>query len=144
MAGGDLGMRPDLDFEITLAPEPPPPEVPQSLGGGYLVLVARELTGLSQRRLADEIGTSQSTLATIETGNRLPTIRTLLRVAEATGLELVLGLRRPVAPGPDHLAIRDLGFALLGTLHRDPDDGLANLLVLREPRPSEGPDDADD
>jgi transcriptional regulator with XRE-family HTH domain len=105
------------------------------------VLVARELSGLSQRRLATRIGTSQSTLATIETGNRLPTIRTLLRIADAAGFQLVLGLRRPETPKPDHVAIRDLGFAILGTLHRNPDDGLADLEILREPTPFEGPRD---
>jgi transcriptional regulator with XRE-family HTH domain len=138
---GDVGGRGDLDFEIGPPPELPSPSAPQPLGAGYLLLVARELSGLSQRALAGRIGTSQSTLATIETGNRLPTIRTLLRVADAAGLELVLGLRRPDAPRPDHLAIRDLGFALLGTLHSNPDDGLADLVVLREPTPFEGPRD---
>jgi transcriptional regulator with XRE-family HTH domain len=139
--GGDVRGRSDLEIEIGSPTEPPPPTAPQSLGAGYLVLVARELSGLSQRRLAARIGTSQSTLATIETGNRLPTIRTLLRVADAAGLQLVLGLRRPDTPRPDHVAIRDLGFALLGTLHGNPDDGLADLEILREPTPFEGPRD---
>jgi transcriptional regulator with XRE-family HTH domain len=139
--GGDVREPRDPEIEITPPPEPPPPTAPQPLGAGYLVLVARELSGLSQRRLAARIGTSQSTLATIETGNRLPTIRTLLRVADATGLQLVLGLRRPDAPRADHLAIRDLGFALLGTLHHNADDGLADLEILREPTPFEGPKD---
>jgi transcriptional regulator with XRE-family HTH domain len=139
--GGDVSDQGDLEIEIGSPPEPPPPTSHQSLGAGYLVLVARELSGLSQRRLAARIGTSQSTLATIETGNRLPTIRTLLRVADAAGLQLVLGLRRPDAPRAGHLAIRDLGFALLGTLHRNPDDGLADLEILREPTPFEGPRD---
>ena len=70
---------------------------PSPLGAGYLILVVRELSGLSQRALAHAIGTSQPTLATIETGNRVPTSRTLLRVADATGFELVIGLRRPNA-----------------------------------------------
>jgi transcriptional regulator with XRE-family HTH domain len=139
--GRDVREPGDLDIEIGSPTEPPPPTALQSLGAGYLVLVARELSGLSQRALAAKIGTSQSTLATIETGNRLPTIRTLLRVADAAGLQLVLGLRRPDAPRAGHLAIRDLGFALLGTLHRNPDDGLADLEILREPTPFEGPRD---
>jgi transcriptional regulator with XRE-family HTH domain len=139
--GGDVREPSDLEIEIGSPPEPPPPTAPQPLGAGYLVLVARELSGLSQRALAARIGTSQSTLATIETGNRLPTIRTLLRVADAAGLQLVLGFRRPEAPKPDHIAIRDLGFALLGTLHRNQDDGLADFAILREPTPFEGPRD---
>jgi transcriptional regulator with XRE-family HTH domain len=139
--GGDVSDQGDLEIEIGSPPEPPPPTARQPLGAGYLVLVARELSGQSQRQLATRIGTSQSTLATIETGNRLPTIRTLLRVADAAGFQLVLGLRRPEAPKPDHIAVRDLGFALLGTLHRNPDDGLADLEILREPTPFEGPKD---
>ena len=46
---------------------------PLPLGAGYLILVVRELSGLSQRALAHAIGTSQPTLATLETGNRVPT-----------------------------------------------------------------------
>lgn len=119
----------------------PRPEVTGAspLGAGNLILVVRELTGLSQRRLAALIGTSQPSLATLESGNRLPTIRTLLRVAEASGFELVIGLRRSGRPAPDPEAIHALGFDLLGTLHPNPQDGLADLVVLREPSPLEGP-----
>ena len=99
----------------------------------------RELTGLSQRHLADRIGTSQPTLATLETGNRTPTLRTLMRVADATGFELVIGLRRPNNPAPNPDALRAQGFDLLGTLRRNPQDDLADFVVLREPSPLEGP-----
>ena len=85
----------DTDFGIGPSARIPPQ--PSPLGAGYLILVVRELTGLTQRHLAGRIGTSQPTLATLETGNRVPTIRTLLRVADATGFELVIGLRRPNA-----------------------------------------------
>jgi transcriptional regulator with XRE-family HTH domain len=131
----------DTEIDIAWRPEIPPPATPQPLGAGYVILVARELSGLSQRALATEIGSSQPSLATLETGNRLPTIRTLLRIADAAGLELVLGLRRPTptVPKPDHHAIEELGFALLGTLHPNAEDGLADFVVLREPKPWEGP-----
>ena len=85
------------------------------------------------------IGTSQPTLATIETGNRVPTIRTLLRVADATGFELVIGLRRPNIPASTPTALHAQGFDLLGTLKPNPQDGLADFVVLREPSPLEGP-----
>ena len=65
------------------------------LGVGEIVLSARELTGISQRALSSRADTVQATVSAIETGTRLPTIRTLIRLVEATGLELVLGLRRP-------------------------------------------------
>ena len=93
--------------------------------------------GLSQRALAVQIGSSQPSIATLESGNRLPTIRTLLRIADAVGLELVLGLRRPDDAKPDDHAIEQLGFALLGTLHPNAVDGLADYVVFLEPKPWE-------
>ena len=137
-AGGEIVGRPgDTDFGIDVAPKIPPQ--PSPLGAGYLILVVRELTGLSQRALARAIGTSQPTLAILETGNRTPTLRTLMRVADSTGFELVIGLRRPANPTPNPNALRAQGFDLLGTLRRDPQDGLADFVVLREPSPLEGP-----
>lgn len=132
----DLAETSDTDFDMAAVRkiEPPSP-----LGAGYLILVARELTGLSQRQLASRIGTSQPSLATLEAGNRTPTIRTLMRVAGAAGFELVIGLRRPGVDTPDPAGLHALGFDLLGTLRPDPDDGLANFVVLREPSPFEGP-----
>jgi hypothetical protein len=41
------------------------------------------------------------------------------------------------APNPD--ALRAQGFDLLGTLKPNPQDGLADFVVLREPSPLEGP-----
>jgi transcriptional regulator with XRE-family HTH domain len=116
----------DTDFDMGWRPEIPPPETPQPLGAGYVILVARELSGLSQRAVAAEIRSSQPSLATLETGNRLPTIRTLLRIADAAGLELVLALRRPAATRPDHHALESLGFSLPDTFHPNPEDDLAD------------------
>jgi transcriptional regulator with XRE-family HTH domain len=109
------------------------------LGAGELVLVCREPTGLTQERLAARVRTSQSALARIETGNALPTVRTLLRVADAAGFELVVGLRRPHAPSAHPDALDAMGFALLGTLRRSPDDDLADFVPIRMPHPWEGP-----
>ncbi len=104
---------------------------PSALGAGELVLTARELTGLSQRRLAARLGTSQPTIATIESGNRTPTIRTLMRIAGATGFELVIGLRSPGAASPK----------TLGALVKSDDDGLADYIPMRATSPFEGPPD---
>jgi transcriptional regulator with XRE-family HTH domain len=128
----------DTDFGIAAVQQIPPP-LPSPLGAGYLILVVRELSGLSQRDLARAMKTSQPTLATLETGNRTPTIRTLMRVAHSAGFELVIGLRRPGAPRPDPGTLHAQGFDLLGTLRPDPQDGLADFVVLREPSPFEGP-----
>ena len=126
----------DIDFRIEADPKP---AQASSLGAGHLILVARELTGLSQRKLAAKAGTSQPALAKLETGNGLPSIRTLLRIADAAGFELVIGLRRPKSSAPDPQALQRWGLALLGVLLLDPADGLANFVVLREPSPLEGP-----
>jgi len=112
---------------------------PSPLGAGFLILVVRELAGLSQRALARRIGTSLPSLAILETGNRTPTIRTLIRVAAAGRFELVIGLRRPNAPTPDPTTIHAQGFDLIGTLRPNPEHGLADFVVMREPSPFEGP-----
>jgi DNA-binding XRE family transcriptional regulator len=49
------------------------------------LLRARLRAGLSQAELAARMGTSQSTIARLENGNSLPSTKTLLRYAEATG-----------------------------------------------------------
>jgi ribosome-binding protein aMBF1 (putative translation factor) len=46
---------------------------------------ARLRAGLSQAELAARMGTSQSALARLESGNTLPSTKTLLRYAQATG-----------------------------------------------------------
>lgn len=56
-----------------------------------------------------------------------------MRVAQATGFEIVIGLRRPGAPRPDPAILHTQGFDLLGALRPDPQDGLADFVVLREP-----------
>jgi len=136
---GKLSTPADTHFDIGGSPEFPAGPQPSSLGAGELILVCRELTGLSQRRLARRIGTSQPALARLETGNAMPTVRTLIRVAETAGFELVIGLRRPGAPAPDPELLNRMGFALLGTLRRNEEDDLADFTALREPSPLEGP-----
>jgi phage-related protein/DNA-binding XRE family transcriptional regulator len=49
------------------------------------LLRARLRAGLSQAELAERMGTSQSTIARLENGHSLPSTKTLLRYAEATG-----------------------------------------------------------
>jgi transcriptional regulator with XRE-family HTH domain len=133
-ASGDLAGNFPRPQDAKEGITPTPPRSP--LGAGYLVLVARELTGLSQRRLARRVGTSQPSLAKIESGSRIPTVRTLLRVAEAAGFELVPGLigTDEDPPLPDELG----AFALLGVVRPDPADDLADFVVLREPSVFEG------
>jgi predicted transcriptional regulator len=46
---------------------------------------ARLRSGLTQAELAVRMGTSQSTIARLESGQMLPSTKTLLRFAKATG-----------------------------------------------------------
>ena len=50
------------------------------------LLRARLRAGLSQAELAARMGTSQSTIARLESGQTLPSTKTLLRFAQATAL----------------------------------------------------------
>ena len=52
---------------------------------------------LTQRDLADRIGTSQSAIAKLEQGQANPTVETLARCAEAAGFTIQISLM-PIAP----------------------------------------------
>jgi transcriptional regulator with XRE-family HTH domain len=66
-----------------------------SIGLGYVVLTLRELSGLYQSRLAARAGTSQPAIARLESGRQVPSVNTLLRIASACGMHLVVGLADP-------------------------------------------------
>jgi transcriptional regulator with XRE-family HTH domain len=53
----------------------------------------RQQRGLSQRELADLVGTTLSAIARLERGGRPPRIDTLLRIADALDCELVVDLK---------------------------------------------------
>ena len=50
----------------------------------------RETSGLTQRQLAERMGSTQSVVARWETGDHEITMKTLTRIADALGVELVL------------------------------------------------------
>jgi predicted transcriptional regulator len=56
------------------------------------LIQARLRSGFSQVELAERMGTSQSAIARLESGRRLPSTKTLLRFAEATGSKVHLRL----------------------------------------------------
>lgn len=56
------------------------------------LIQARMRAGLSQAELAALMNTSQSTIARLESGQTLPSTKTLLRFAEATGSKIQLRL----------------------------------------------------
>jgi len=56
------------------------------------LLKARLRAGISQTELASLMGTSQSTIARLESGQALPSTKTLIRFAEATGSKIQVRL----------------------------------------------------
>ncbi|MCA1838151.1 MAG: helix-turn-helix domain-containing protein [Actinobacteria bacterium] len=67
----------------------------EAMGVGYLILKARAKAELSQQQLAKKVGTSQPMVARWESGAQIPSVRSLLKIAEATGLDFALGLKEP-------------------------------------------------
>lgn len=53
---------------------------------------ARTTAGLSQTDLAERMGTTQSAVARMESGAQLPSMRTLIRYAAATGTQATVRL----------------------------------------------------
>jgi transcriptional regulator with XRE-family HTH domain len=64
---------------------------------GRQVRTLRELRGLSQRELAELMGTTQSAIARLEAGGSRPSISTLERVADALGVSLRVSFSQPEA-----------------------------------------------
>ena len=66
--------------------------------GWFFAQIAEQVTarrnelGLSQQRLAELTGTTQSAIARLEKGGRPPRIDTLLRISEALDCDLVVRL----------------------------------------------------
>lgn len=58
----------------------------------------RAAVGMSQRELAELVGTTQSAIARLERGGRPPRIDTLLKIAEALECELLVELVPRSAP----------------------------------------------
>lgn len=56
------------------------------------LIAARVRAGLTQAQVAERMRTTQSTVARMESGKGLPSLRSLLRYAEATGSHAVLRL----------------------------------------------------
>lgn len=52
--------------------------------------------GMSQRTLAEKIGSTQAQVARIESGQANPTLRTLVRIAAAFKQDLLIGFRNRI------------------------------------------------
>ncbi|WP_028216759.1 helix-turn-helix domain-containing protein [Paraburkholderia oxyphila] len=55
-------------------------------------IAARVRAGLTQEQVAERMQTTQSTIARMESGRTMPSLRTLARYAEATGSRVVVRL----------------------------------------------------
>jgi ribosome-binding protein aMBF1 (putative translation factor) len=64
----------------------------QEFAIAYELIRARARAGLSQAELAERMGTSQSAIARLESGRTLPSAKTLIRFAKATGSKVELRL----------------------------------------------------
>ena len=58
----------------------------------FEIRALRERKGLSQRELAERVGTTQSAIARLEAGNISPSLPTLDKVARALGAEVSLSI----------------------------------------------------
>lgn len=58
----------------------------------FEIRALRERKGLSQRELAELVGTTQSAIARLEAGNVSPSLRTLDKIAAALGAEVSLSI----------------------------------------------------
>ena len=67
------------------------------------LIQARIQSGLSQEQLAAKMGTSQSTIARLESGSSMPSMRTLTKFARATNSQLQI-LFKPLGRGKAHAA----------------------------------------
>ena len=56
------------------------------------LIQARITSGLTQEEIANRMGTKQSVIARLESGNSLPSVKTLTKYAHATGKQLHFNL----------------------------------------------------
>ncbi|NKJ45855.1 transcriptional regulator [Burkholderia sp. SG-MS1] len=64
----------------------------QELAIARELIAARVRAGLTQEQVAEKMCTTQSTIARMESGRTLPSLRSLSRYAEATGSRAVVHL----------------------------------------------------
>lgn len=57
------------------------------------LIAARARAGMSQAEVAERMGTTQSVVARLESGRRLPSMRTVERFAQAVGGHVVLRIK---------------------------------------------------
>lgn len=71
------------------------------------IVAARTTAGLTQKELAEKLGTDQSNIARLETGRSSPSLRTLEKIATACGLRLHVEYQQPVTESSLGITIED-------------------------------------
>lgn len=61
---------------------------------------ARIAAGLTQKQLADKLGTTQSAVARLESGTQMPTLDTLYRLAVVLGVDFSITAQEPLSAHP--------------------------------------------
>jgi transcriptional regulator with XRE-family HTH domain len=72
----------------------------------HAVVMRRRALGLSQQELAERLGTSQTQIWRIESGQANPTLDTLVRLSEILGLDLEIGPTESPGGNPSLLPVR--------------------------------------
>ncbi len=75
---------------------------------GRRIAELRKLSGLSQARLADLVGTAVETISRLETGAAMPSLARLAAIGQALGVELHELLRIRPGAEPEHAALERL------------------------------------
>lgn len=104
------------------------------MDAGAIVEAARTHAGLTQRELAERVGTSQSAIARIERGVVSPSLRTVRRLVAAAGFDLRLSLV-PASPADPVVEAykRDVDRTLLReNLRKSVEQRLADMDAFRE------------
>ncbi len=78
----------------------PKPQTHKQVGRAAAVILGGDIqrhriaSGISQRELAERIGTTQAQIARIESGDANPTLATIVRIAAAFRHDLSIGFHR--------------------------------------------------
>lgn len=103
---------------------------------GRLVVRARRRADLSQRDLGARVGVAASSIARVESGKGLPSVRVLTRILETCGLRLaaVDGDGQEVHPAPEGLVRDNAGRRFPAHLDVDPPDQLPYEAIYKPRR----------
>ncbi len=92
----------------------------------------RKENGIYQKDLAEALSVSKSTIAMWETGNRLPDIETVKRIADYFGVTVEYLIGSPESCQPKEVTERDIKFALFNGTEGITDEMYAEVKQFAE------------